>query len=107
MAEQPQKRTKRSTSSMSRASPRATRHRLDVEGELGIVPERAAAVDAELTQVEQHAVIEMALIDVVADLPLVSAEMMYELFASSTKRWATRSIGVKSGFRPLRPSCGK
>ena len=49
---------------------------LDIEGELRIVPVRAAAVDAQLPQVEQDAVVEMALVDVLADLTLMRIEIL-------------------------------
>lgn len=47
-----------------------------VERKPGLVSRRTAPVHAQLTQVEQDAVVEMALIDVGADLTLVRAERL-------------------------------
>jgi hypothetical protein len=40
------------------------------------VSARAASIDPQLTEVEQHAVVEMALVDVSADLALVCPEIL-------------------------------
>jgi hypothetical protein len=48
----------------------------DIEREPGIVPVHPASVHPQLTQVEQHAVVEMALVDVGADLPLVVVQIL-------------------------------
>ena len=78
-----------------------------VEGQARIVARGAAPVDPQLAQVEQHAVIEVALIDVGADLTLVLSEFLCRALGVQHEAVSHEIDRVKSGLRPLRPSWGK
>lgn len=95
-------------SSSGIASWRAISHQVhDGEREAGIRASMAAPIYPELTQVKEHPVVELALIDVAADLALMGVQILRRTLGIENEPWATRSWGVKSGFSPPRPSCGK
>ena len=80
---------------------------LHVERQARIVARGAAPVDPQLAQVEQHAVIEVALIDVGADLTLVLSEFLCRALGVQHEAVSHEIDRCEVGFEAAAPELGE
>ena len=80
---------------------------LDVERELSVVSAHPASIHAQLAQVEEDAVVEMTLIDVVADLALVSIKDLRRALRVENEAVRDQVDRREIGLQPAPPKLRK